>query len=122
MIRFSLSRNNSSFISDKIGNDISTIKKEINQIYNDVNMLTWNNNNKKIGRMVPFNIKINNYDLYNNSGIQLNMENFKNFYKNNFKKNKSSDKYFSSENQETPKNILDSIEPYLIKKFKDKNI
>ena len=108
-------------ISDKIGNDISTIKKEINQIYNDVNMITWNNN-KKIGRMVPFNIKINNYDLYNNSGIQLNMENFKNFYKNNFKKNKSSDKYFSSENQETPKNILDSIEPYLIKKFKDKNI
>ena len=108
-------------ISDKIGNDISTIKKEINQIYNDVNMITWNNN-KKIGRMVPFNIKINNYDLYNNSGIQLNMENFKNFYKNNLKKNKLSDKYFSSENQETSKNILDSIEPYLIKKFKDKNI
>ena len=104
-------------ISAQIGNDISSIKKEINQIYNDVNLVTLNNSNR-VRKLAPFRIKINNFDLYNNSGIQLNMENFKNIYKNSFIRNKSSDKNLSSE--DTPKNILNSIEPYLIKKFKDK--
>ena len=104
-------------ISAQIGNDISSIKKEINQIYNDANLVTLNNNNR-VRKLAPFKIKINNFDLYNNSGIQLNMENFKNFNKNSFIRNKSGDKNFNSE--DTPKNILNSIEPYLIKKFKDK--
>ena len=104
-------------ISAQIGNDISSIKKEINQIYNDVNLVTLNNSNR-VRKLAPFRIKINNFDLYNNSGIQLNMENFKNIYKNSFIRNKSSDKNLISE--DTPKNILNSIEPYLIKKFKDK--
>ena len=104
-------------ISAQIGNDISSIKKEINQIYNDANLVTLNNNNR-VRKLAPFKIKINNFDLYNNSGIQLNMENFKNFKKNSFIRNKSGDKNLNSE--DTPKNILNSIEPYLIKKFKDK--
>ena len=103
-------------ISNKIGNDIISIKKEINQMYNDVNLLTLNEN-KEVKKMAPFHLKINNFDLYNNSGIELNMENFKNISKNSFFKNRT-DKNFSSEN--TPRNILNSIEPYLIKKFKDK--
>ena len=106
------------YISNKIGNDIISIKKEINQIYNDVNLLSLNEN-KEVKKMAPFHLKINNFDLYNNSGIELNMENFKNISKNTFFKNRT-DKNFSSENQNTPRNILNSIEPYLIKKFKDK--
>ena len=105
--------------SERIENDISLVKKEINQIYNDLNLIILNNH-KRIRKLAPFHIKINNFDLYNNSGIQLNMENFKNIYKTNFIKNESSDKVFSSDKQESPKNILNSIEPYLIKKFKDK--
>lgn len=106
-------------ISFRIGNDIYKMKKEINQIYNDVNMITLNNN-QNLGRMAPFRVKINNYDLNNNSSFQLNMENFKYLSKINSTKNKSIDKIFNYENQDTPRNVLNSIEPFLIKKFKEK--
>ena len=106
-------------ISDKMGNDIFSIKKEINQIYNDVSLISLNSN-KNIKKKIPFRMKINNYDLYNCSGIQLNMENFRKMYKKTFYKNKSNDKNFNSENKESPRNILNSIEPYLVKKFKEK--
>ena len=65
-------------------------------------------------------MKINNFDLYNNSGIQLNMENFKNISRRTFLMNKIIDKNFSPEKQNNKKDILKSIEPYLIKKFIDK--
>ena len=103
-------------ISLKLENNLNSIKKEINQIYNEVNMMTLNNN-QQIKKAPPFYFKINNYDLNNSSSFQLNMENFKKIYKHNYPKNKPTDKNFSSE---TPRNILNSIEPYLIKKFKEK--
>ena len=106
-------------LSHKIGKDISLIKKEINQIYNDANLVTLNSNNT-IKKSAPFHMKINNFDLYNNSGIQLNMENFKNISRRTFLMNKIIDKNFSPEKQNNKKDILKSIEPYLIKKFIDK--
>ena len=111
-------RINNSFenISLKLEHNLNSIKKEINQIYNDVNMMTLNSN-QKIRKAPPFYFKINNYDLNNNSSFQLNMENFKKIYKHNNLKNKPIDRNFSPE---TPRNILNNIEPYLIKKFKEK--
>ena len=107
--------------SSKIDHDIISIKKSVNQIYNDINLCQLNSdNNKRIKKITPFYIKINNYDLYNDSGIQLNMENFKNTFKHGMIRNKSNDKIFNSENLESPKNILNNVEPFLIKKFKDK--
>ena len=107
--------------SSKIAHDIISIKKSVNQIYNDINLCQLNSdNNKRIKKITPFYIKINNYDLYNDSGIQLNMENFKNTFKHGMIRNKSNDKIFNSENLESPKNILNNVEPFLIKKFKDK--
>ena len=111
-------RINNSFenISLKLEHNLNSIKKEINQIYNDVNMMTLNSN-QQIRKAPPFYFKINNYDLNNNSSFQLNMENFKKIYKHNNLKNKPIDRNFSPE---TPRNILNNIEPYLIKKFKEK--
>ena len=111
-------RINNSFenISLKLEHNLNSIKKEINQIYNDVNMMTLNSN-QQIRKALPFYFKINNYDLNNNSSFQLNMENFKKIYKHNNLKNKPIDRNFSPE---TPRNILNNIEPYLIKKFKEK--
>ena len=111
-------RINNSFenISLKLEHNLNSIKKEINQIYNDVNMMTLNSN-QKIRKAPPFYFKINNYDLNNNSSFQLNMENFKKIYKHNNLKNRPIDRNFSPE---TPRNILNNIEPYLIKKFKEK--
>ena len=111
-------RINNSFenISLKLEHNLNSIKKEINQIYNDVNMMTLNSN-QQIRKAPPFYLKINNYDLNNNSSFQLNMENFKKIYKHNNLKNKPIDRNFSPE---TPRNILNNIEPYLIKKFKEK--
>ena len=107
--------------SSKIDHDIISIKKSVNQIYNDINLCQLNSdNNKRIKKITPFYIKINNYDLYNDSGIQLNMENFKNTFKHGMIRNKSNDKIFNSENLESPKNILNNVELFLIKKFKDK--
>ena len=107
--------------SSKIDHDIISIKKSVNQIYNDINLCQLNSdNNKRIKKITPFYIKINNYDLYNDSGMQLNMENFKNTFKHGMIRNKSNDKIFNSENLESPKNILNNVEPFLIKKFKDK--
>ena len=111
-------RINNSFenISLKLEHNLNSIKKEINQIYNDVNMMTLNSN-QQIRKAPPFYFKINNYDLNNNLSFQLNMENFKKIYKHNNLKNKPIDRNFSPE---TPRNILNNIEPYLIKKFKEK--
>ena len=111
-------RINNSFenISLKLEHNLNSIKKEINQIYNDVNMMTLNSN-QQIRKAPPFYFKINNYDLNNNSSFQLNMENFKKIYKHNNLKNRPIDRNFSPE---TPRNILNNIEPYLIKKFKEK--
>ena len=111
-------RINNSFenISLKLEHNLNSIKKEINQIYNDVNMMTLNSN-QQIRKAPPFYFKINNYDLNNNLSFQLNMENFKKIYKHNNLKNKPIDRHFSPE---TPRNILNNIEPYLIKKFKEK--
>ena len=107
--------------SSKIDHDIISIKKSVNQIYNDINLCQLNSdNNKRIKKITPFYIKINNYDLYNDSGIQSNMENFKNTFKHGMIRNKSNDKIFNSENLGSPKNILNNVEPFLIKKFKDK--
>ena len=103
-------------ISLKLDHNLNSIKKEINQIYNDVNMMTLNCN-QQIRKAPPFYFKINNYDLNNNSSFQLNMENFKKIYKPNHLKNKPIERNFSPE---TPRNILNNIEPYLIKKFKGK--
>ena len=111
-------RINNSFenISLKLEHNLNSIKKEINQIYNDVNMMTLNSN-QQIRKAPPFYFKINNYDLNNNLSFQLNMENFKKIYKHNNLKNRPIDRNFSPE---TPRNILNNIEPYLIKKFKEK--
>ena len=66
-------------------------------------------------------MKMNNFDLYNNSGIQLNMENFKkNVSKLTFAKNKIKDKNFNCDNLNNKLDILRYIEPYLIKKFAEK--
>ena len=108
-------------LSHKIGKDISLIKKEINQIYNDANLVTLNSNNT-IKKSAPFHMKINNFDLYNNSGIQLNMENFKkNVSKLTFATNKIKDKNFNCDNLNNKLDILRYIEPYLIKKFAEKS-
>ena len=103
-------------ISLKLEINLNSIKKEINQIYNDVNMLTLNNN-QPVRKSPPFYFKINNFDLNNSSSFQLNMENFKHIYRPNFLKNKPNERNFSPG---TPRNILNNIEPYLIKKFKEK--
>ena len=103
-------------ISLKLEINLNSIKKEINQIYNDVNMLSLNNN-QPIRKSPPFYFKINNFDLNNSSSFQLNMENFKHIYRPNFLKNKPNERNFSPG---TPRNILNNIEPYLIKKFKEK--
>ena len=97
-------RINNSFenISLKLEHNLNSIKKEINQIYNDVNMMTLNSN-QQIRKAPPFYFKINNYDLNNNLSFQLNMENFKKIYKHNNLKNKPIDRNFSPE---TPRNIL----------------
>ena len=107
-------------LSNNIFKDISSIKKEINQIYNDANLINLNNSNS-IKKLAPFPMKINNFDLYNNSGIQLNMENFKkNVSKLTFAKNKIKDKNFNCDNLNNKLDILRYIEPYLIKKFAEK--
>ena len=79
-------------------------------------MLTLNNN-QPVRKSPPFYFKINNFDLNNSSSFQLNMENFKHIYRPNFLQNKPNERNFSPG---TPRNILNNIEPYLIKKFKEK--
>ena len=100
---------------EEIKNDISQINNEINKI-NSINF-------KKFLHGKIFNFQMNNYDLFNNSGIELNMNSMKKIikkqkYNSFFTKNKMLPKKLIEENPESPRNILNNIEPYLIKKFK----
>ena len=59
--------------SKKIFIIFDNIKKDINQIYNEINKLN-EYNYKQFRKAKPFKrLIINNYDLYNNTGINLNM-------------------------------------------------
>ena len=71
--------------------------------------------------MSPFDLLINSIDLFNSSGIKLKMNNKKNEerdFHSSFSANKCTQKNFFDEIHESPKNILNNVEPYLIKKFK----
>ena len=100
---------------NSITNEINKIINEINKIYLNIYNTTYNGKH--------FNFQINNYDLYNNSGIKLNMNNkMKKIKQQNylsfFKKSKILRKENIEDKPESPHIILNNIEPYLIKKFK----
>ena len=106
--------------SKKIYNIFDNIKKDINQIYNEINKLNAYNL-KQFGKEKPFNGLINSYDLYNNTGINLYMNKKKveeYNYHSFFSRNKVSARSKFDEKYESPKSILNNVEPYLIKKFR----
>ena len=117
------------FIDEKIKNfsldiykNFDEIKNDINKINNEINKI--NLKNKKIRNSELLNFKINNYDLYNNSGIELNMKNIKkkiieHDYYSFFSRNKLIKNKQIKEKLESPRNILNNVESFLIKKFKN---
>ena len=103
------------------------IKNEINLLYNEINKIN-SNKNKKIKNETFLNFKINNYDLYNNSGIELNMKNLNKKINvldcchSFFSRNKLFKKFQIEEKSESPRNILNNVESFLIKKFKNEKL
>ena len=102
--------------------NFDSIKNEINKLYNEISKINTNKN-KKILKGKLLNFQINNFDLYNNSGIDLNMNNIKkkineeNYYS-QFNRNKLLNKEQSEDNPESHRSILNNVEPFLIKKFR----
>ena len=107
-------------LSNNIYNIFTSIKVDVNQIYNEINKIYAYYFNHFI-KMSPYDLLINSIDLFNSSGIKLKMNNKKNEerdFHSSFSANKCTQKNFFDEIHESPKNILNNVEPYLIKKFK----
>ena len=102
--------------------NFDSIKNEINKLYNEISKINTNKC-KKILKGKLLNFQINNFDLYNNSGIELNMNNIKkkineeNYYS-HFNRNKLLIKEQNEDNPESHRSILNNVEPFLIKKFR----
>ena len=123
-LSFNIKEKFNSFSID-IFQNFEEIKNDINQINNEINTINSIIFKKKFLNEKHFNFQINNYDLFNNSGITLNMNNNnqkkiikKEHYNSFFTRNKLLPKKLIEEKYETPRSILNNIEPYLIKKFK----
>ena len=120
LINFSFNEKFKNFSLD-IYKNFDSISNEINKIYNEINKT----NSKICNSMCKgknLNFQINSFDLYNNSGIELNMNKKKKYKQENyfsfFNSNKLLQKEQNEDKSESPRIILSNVEPYLIKKFK----
>ena len=120
LINFSFNEKFKNFSLD-IYKNFDSISNEINKIYNEINK-TYTKICNLMCKRKNLNFQINNFDLYNNSGIELNMNKKKKYNQENyfsfFNNNKLLQKEQNEDKSESPRIVLSNIEPYLIKKFK----
>ena len=117
LINYNMNEKYKKFSKD-IYNNFDKIKTDIYQIYNEINKINAYNFNQFI-KGKSFNQIINNFDLYK-PGMKLNMN--KKIeeidYHSFFSRNKFLERSIFDEKYESPKSILNNVEPYLIKKFR----
>ena len=120
LINYNMNEKHKKFSKD-IYNNFDKIKTDIYQIYNEINKINAYNFNQFI-KGKSFNQIINNFDLYSKPGIKLNKNNNKKIeeldYHSFFSRNKFLERSIFDEKYESPKSILNNVEPYLIKKFR----